>query len=127
MSVSVVTALFVGASILFFWGKTPSSYFANYEETRLSGVMDRGWIPSYIPRSSTEINERHSIDSNWVEMSFEYDVNDKSSIKANCTIVESNEKVESYNCEYFGNAVHIDLFSNGHAELRSVHKTAFNN
>ena len=52
--------------------ENPKSYFKNYDEAKASGLMERGWIPTYIPKSSTEIRETHNIDTNRVQMTFQF-------------------------------------------------------
>jgi len=64
--------------------ENPRSYFATYCDAKASGMMDAGWIPIYIPYSSTEIRETHDIDTNTVKMTFKYSLNDTAEIEKNC-------------------------------------------
>lgn len=102
--------------------ENPNSYFATYEVAKESGIMDRGWIPTYIPKSSRGIHERHKIDTNQVTMSFRYDPEDTSDVESNCVRSETIANGRRYFCEYFGSLVQIDLYSDGTARLSS-HRT----
>jgi hypothetical protein len=48
------------------------NYYENMAEARSAGALEAGWIPDIIPPSSTEIHERHDVDSEetWVTFSF---------------------------------------------------------
>ena len=102
--------------------ETPESYFKNYEEAKASGLMDKGWIPTFIPQSSTDIYEQHNIDANWVRMRFKYRVDDKSATRLACNNEVAIENGVQFNCEYFYNKVTIKLYKYGTAELISVPK-----
>jgi hypothetical protein len=40
------------------------SHYATYEQAEREGAVKRGWIPAYVPRSATNIRERHDLDTN---------------------------------------------------------------
>jgi len=103
--------------------ETPSSYFATYKDAKTSGMMDAGWIPTYIPHSSTEIRETHDIDTNFVKMTFKYSLTDTSEIEKNCKqIMNSAANTKRYSCQYFGNDVIIELRSDGSGRLESYRR-----
>jgi len=99
------------------YSENPSAYFESYEDAKISGIMDAGWIPAFIPRSSYEIKETHNIDTNIVKMSFKYDPTNKDSVKKNCQLEGPIFGGEQYGCEYFNHKVTIKLYSDGNAEL----------
>jgi hypothetical protein len=102
--------------------ENPTSYFATYNEAKSSGIMDRGWIPTYIPQSSTEIRETHSIDTNRVQMTFKYFVGDTKELEKNCTTQKMSENLTQYKCSYFESDVIVELLSNGSGKLASQPK-----
>lgn len=99
--------------------ENPKSYFSSYDDAKNSGIMDRGWIPIFIPKSSYQIHERHNIDSNRVMMPFKYDPQDISDVEKNCSRSEAIENGRRYFCEYLGSSVQIELFTDGTARLSS--------
>jgi hypothetical protein len=64
--------------------ENPSSSFKNYADMSNSGLIDAGWIPSYLPRSAFEIDETHNIDSNIVKINFRYKPGDTEIARSNC-------------------------------------------
>ena len=82
-----------------------------------SGIMARGWVPIFIPMSAINIYEQHSIDSNWVEMKFEYDPSDTQSTRKACDSEIPIENGIKFFCTYFGSATEIKLYENGEGTL----------
>jgi hypothetical protein len=99
------------------FSENPKAYFASYDDAKNSGIMEAGWVPTFIPRSSYEIRETHNIDTNIVKMSFKYNPVDKDSVKENCHLGKPIIDGEQYLCEYFGHKVTITLYADGSAEL----------
>jgi hypothetical protein len=62
----------------------PRSYFDDYAAVKASGLIERGWIPPYIPKSVTNVVEQHDLDSNDVTMSFTYRIGDTASTRQAC-------------------------------------------
>ena len=81
--------------------ENPKNIFNNYTELEASGLIEKGWVPNYIPKSSTNINERHSIDSNNVHMSFKYSANDHETINKLCKLLVENKIGKKYVCPPF--------------------------
>jgi hypothetical protein len=102
-----------------YYTENPKSYFKNYEEAKASGLMERGWIPTFIPKSSTEINEQHSLDTNRVWMSFKFSPDDTEGIKQNCTTDKTTQTTIVYKCVYLESTVRIELNSDGTGKLES--------
>lgn len=113
---------FVMAVVFLMWifsGERPKSYFSNYKEAKASGIMDRGWIPTFIPKSATNINEQHDLDTNWVKMTFNYAPDDIDITRLTCNSELVIENGIEFKCEYFSSNVIIRLFEDGKAELHS--------
>ena len=53
--------------------------YANYAEARES--QRRGWLPTLLPQSATEIHEWHEIDTNLCVGSFRFDPRERASIE----------------------------------------------
>lgn len=42
----------------------PTAHYPTWQEVVKNGAITRGWIPSFLPNSSTNISERHDLDTN---------------------------------------------------------------
>lgn len=60
-------------------GEAEENRYANYTEARES--QQRGWLPTMLPRSATEIHEWHELDTNRCFGSFRFDSGDRSAIE----------------------------------------------
>ncbi len=78
-----------------------SSRLKNFDEVLESGLIERGWIPKYIPRSATDIYEKHDLDTNKVVMSFTYNPKEKNKILMFCKLLVENKKGTKYFCPPF--------------------------
>jgi hypothetical protein len=103
-------------------GETITNSFSNYSEMQSSGIFEKGWLPSYLPKSATNIKESHNLDSNIVNATFVFNPTDVESVKENCKLLEETEKVYAFSCEINGNAATVSLFKNGKAEYKSAPK-----
>ena len=74
---------------------------ANYDELVASGLIEKGWVPHYIPKSAIDIHEQHNIDSNRVSMDFKYDPNAQDMAIEECTLLVENHKGVKYLCPPF--------------------------
>ena len=126
ISLLIITGTVVFLIEIILSGEKPKSEFSNYSEAKASGLMGRGWIPTFIPRSAAEIREQHDLDRNWVKMSFNYDVGDLEKTRAECVSEKYFKGGVEFDCEYFSNKVSIKLYSNGEAELHSLPITEIN-
>jgi len=54
-------------------GETQEVFYKDMDAARKDNAVERGWIPNIIPESSTEIHERHDLDTNRVWISFKFD------------------------------------------------------
>lgn len=99
--------------------ENPKSYFATYAEAKASGIMEKGWLPEYLPRSATEINETHNIDTNEVKASFKYQLGDTEEIRKNCKKLEGNSAQSKWECGKPDDRIIITLGASGSATLHS--------
>ena len=79
-----------------------SSSFQTYEELRASGLIERGWLPDYLPRSATEIEESHDIDTNEGSAYFKYKVGDTTRADEGCQLIQQTKDGRKYLCPPFG-------------------------
>lgn len=103
-------------------GEKITSSFNNYSEMQSSGIFEKGWLPSYLPKSATNIKESHNLDSNIVNATFVFNPTDVESVKENCKLLEETEKVYVFSCEISENTATVSLFKNGKAEYKSAPK-----
>lgn len=78
--------------------ENPESSFATYEELKASGLIERGWIPEYLPKSATEIRESHDIDTNSGWASFQYEVGDTAIADEGCQLLHNTPAGRKYLC-----------------------------
>jgi hypothetical protein len=63
-----------------------------------AGMIDRGWLPEYLPKSSIDISETHNIDTNTVSAEFRYRVGDSKSVESFCHPSKKTELGTTYAC-----------------------------
>jgi hypothetical protein len=51
--------------------KAPNQY-ESYSDAAKAGVVDRGWIPRFVPEGATDIFETHSVEANSSRIEFNY-------------------------------------------------------
>jgi hypothetical protein len=96
--------LAVGVLWLIQRGENPRSSFANFAEMEAAGMIARGWLPDFLPRSARQIEETHDLDTNKVQATFRYDVHDVQSVEAACRSVSQSDRQTQFKC----------LLSDGH-------------
>jgi len=79
----------------------PSSHFKTYEDLRDSGLIDKGWVPEYLPRSATDIEELHDIDTNQAWASFKYRAGDTAAADKGCQVLHQTNEGRKYLCPPF--------------------------
>ena len=61
---------------MFSCSETHDSFYVNIDAARQDGAIEKGWIPDIIPESSSEIYEKHNLDTNRVWIRFKFDKKD---------------------------------------------------
>lgn len=116
----VVAALLVGAVWLMEYSETFESHFETYQELKESELMNKGWVPSIIPKSAYNIYEKHKVDVGRVNVSFRFQPDDTKEIEENCTITNSSDtKIRSYRCKNGNDMVLVRLGTDGNGEILS--------
>jgi hypothetical protein len=58
-----------------------SSHYKTLEEAKLSGAIDKGWLPDFLPPSATDIQEIHHVELDRVRVEFSFDKGDLAFLK----------------------------------------------
>ncbi|MFV1976335.1 MAG: hypothetical protein ACC651_11355 [Candidatus Scalindua sp.] len=107
LTITITISVILSAILFMDYVENVSSDFSDYEEMQSSGIIERGWVPAYLPKSSKNISEHHNIDTNRVHISFDYDINEKLEIELLCTKIISNNKGKKYVCPPYSGATSI--------------------
>ncbi|MFH1052273.1 MAG: hypothetical protein V1779_15240 [bacterium] len=94
IKIFVLTAVFL---IQFSCIENSRSYYANYSELREDDIIERGWIPDFLPLDSEEIYETHNIDINSTYGKFSY--------KSDLWIDSSNFRNYEFNIDSLKNKI----------------------
>jgi hypothetical protein len=98
--------------------ENPSSEFGTYEDLAASGLIERGWVSEYLPRSATGIEESHDIDTNRGWVSFNYNPEDTALARANCRLLHETKRGAKFLCPPFEQQTSIlVLRTDGKGEL----------
>ena len=79
----------------------PAQSFDTYADLEASGLIERGWVSRYLPRSARDIHEQHDIDTNQVWAFFEYSPGDTSLARQHCHLLFESPDAEKYVCPPF--------------------------
>jgi hypothetical protein len=74
--------------------ETQLSHYANLAAARQSGIIDRGWVPEFLPTDSTNISETHDLDTNTGTGSFKFPAADLDAFKAQASQLAGAEVKE---------------------------------
>ncbi len=114
LTVTTTISVVLSAILLMDYVENVNTDFSDYDEMQASGIIERGWIPGYLPKSSKNISEHHNIDSNIVRVSFDYDINEKLEIVSLCKKISSNKRGNKYICPpYSGKTSVLTLRKDG--------------
>ena len=93
-----------------------SNEFYTYKQLEESGLIHKGWVPKYIPKSSFNIKERHRIDAPYIYVEFNFKENDLKSLKSNCCLIEE----DTYKCKDNSGNLKLEIKNNNHAIIQSL-------
>ena len=91
-----------------FWAENESNSFDNYQSLEKSGLIRRGWVPEFIPKSAYNIEEHHALDMPYIFVKFNFEPEDISYFEKSCESVAKNQ----YECPNDGDPV-IAIIKNG--------------
>jgi hypothetical protein len=64
------------------------SHYPSLADARRAGAVARGWLPDFLPESSSEIKEIHNIDTNQIWCAFEFSIEETRSLQQHLTAIE---------------------------------------
>ncbi len=64
--------------------ETSENYYSTYKEAANQGIIQRGWMPDIIPKSTRDIYEKHNIDTNATIAWFQYEQGLNSTLLDKC-------------------------------------------
>ena len=115
-----IVAILVGAVWLMEYQETFESHFETYKQLEESELIDKGWVPSFIPRSAYDIHERHKVDVGRVNVKFRFRPGDTKEIEASCTKLKTDDtNTQYYRCKHVNDMVVVRLGTDGRGEILS--------
>ena len=114
----IVTIAVIGSCEYFYSLEQPKSHFTDFKGLEKSGLIERGWVPSFIPQSAYDIHEQHDLDTNWVQMSFKFNPKDTSTMVNSCSVTKEKEST-IYLCKNMGSKIKI-ITKDGYAKYSST-------
>jgi len=116
----VLIALMFTAIWLMYYSETHKSYFDNYEQLKKSELIQKGWVPSFIPRSAYDIHETHKVDVARVNVRFRFRPGDTKEIEASCNKMKTDDiNTQYYRCKHGNDMVIVRLSSDGKGQILS--------
>jgi hypothetical protein len=82
---SVLTLLVLALSC----GETRESHYPDRAAAVSDGAIKRGWLPEWLPRSATNIDEWHDLDTNRTIASFSYAPTDPPILPSECRMLDA--------------------------------------
>lgn len=67
------------------------SGFADYASAKAAGLIERGWVPGWLPPSAWDIREIHNIDSNQSLLRFRFGAADWSGAPPGCSAIAKSD------------------------------------
>jgi len=93
-----------------------SNTLQSYEQAKESELIGKGWIPAFIPTSSYNIKEHHSVDVPEIYVELNFNPKDISAFEKACSLLSEN----SYKCENSGYPVEVKISNENHAIIKSI-------
>ncbi len=106
----------VGAVAYLIWSERESNSFENYKSVIESGLITKGWVPSFIPKSSYNINEHHAVDKPNIYVELYFNPEDISYFEKACNLLSNN----TYKCPNSGYPVKVTVTNENHAIIESI-------
>lgn len=88
--VAIIVLAVIGLAVLH-RVENPKSKYDDYQAVVADDAISRGWIPSFLPKSATDITEQHSIDTNIGYISFKAEATDIERVKVDCDSLDYQE------------------------------------
>src|SRR5262249_7629308 len=116
----LVLVLLAGVVWYFESTERQESHFSTYGELTRSELIQKGWVPEFIPRSAYDIKENHRVDVPRVNVKFRFAPGDTAQIEESCTRQGSGDgSVACYKCVHRTDTVVVRLNGDGRGEIFS--------
>ena len=118
ISIIVFTLVVAGIIGLYMvgWSESHSNNLSSYDEAVKSELIGKGWIPSFIPKSSYNIKEHHRVDQPYIYVELNFDPSEITTFKKACSLMEPNK----YRCDNSGYPVYVMINGGNHAVITSI-------
>ena len=111
----VLTTVIIGLYILS-KSESHTNRFSSYEEDKQSELIGKGWIPSFIPKSSYKIIEHHRVDQPYIHVELNFDPKEITAFAQACSLISTNK----YKCDNSGYPVYVVISDGNHAVIKSI-------
>ena len=98
IALTISVAILGGMLFSCYQGETITTHYLNWAGVKQDEAVERGWIPAFLPTSSTNIFEQHNIDSNCGVIAFSATPSDLISLAASLEEVPANRFQEIGPC-----------------------------
>lgn len=92
-----------------------SEMYPNYEALVSSGLIEKGWVPSFVPESAVDIRVNYLADALTVSIEFSFEPSDIDAIKDACPTVA----VDEFQCEKQGFDILVKVSNGNLAKISS--------
>jgi len=118
LGIIIFGVIFINVSVVayFILSERESNNFENYQSVIESGLIQRGWVPEFIPESSYNINEHHTVDDPSIYVELNFKPKDISYFKKACSLLTNN----TYKCSNSGYPVKVTVTNESHAVIESI-------
>lgn len=110
--VFAVVLLVLGAGITGLYmlnvSESNSNHFSSYKDAKKSGLIEKGWIPPFIPKSAYNIKEQHRVDQSYINVEFNFDPKEIAAFEQACSSISAVK----FKCDNSGHPV-IAIISDG--------------
>jgi hypothetical protein len=125
MYIAFLAAVCAIAAVLFFDDKQKTE-LKDYNALAESGLIEKGWLPNFLPKSIRNISEEHDLDSNIVTASFMIDPGDVGSFDSACRRSFGSDAQVVYECDYQDSEIIIKITKEGFGFLVGGPKRSHN-
>ncbi len=125
MFIAFLAAASALASVFIFDDKLKTE-LKDYNALAESGLIERGWLPDFLPKSIRDISEEHDLDSNIVTASFMIDPGDVGGFDSVCRRGFASDAQVVYECDYQDSEITIKITKEGFGVLVSRPKRSHN-
>jgi hypothetical protein len=107
-----LVGIVLAASTYFAYLENINNEFATFEEMESAGLISRGWLPEYFPRSATRIREAHNLDTNRVWAEFKYDKREVKLLEEVCLKIAVSNAGSKFLCPPYDSRTSTMIFRN---------------